>query len=107
MCVRKNASQPANVRAFGACAAAGCNPPQKSGSAIFLRLISLVENFHHVRQRAVLSVADDVRTPFLDLGDGVFGREADLGDLEHRNVIVVVADAVDVLARNAEELGKL
>ena len=24
MCVRKNTSQPANVRAFGACAAAGC-----------------------------------------------------------------------------------
>ena len=34
--------------------------PQKDGSAIFLRLISLVENFHHVRQRAVLAVADDV-----------------------------------------------
>ena len=29
MCVRKNASQPANVRAFGACAAAGCNPLKK------------------------------------------------------------------------------
>ena len=29
MCVRKNASQPANVRAFGACTAAGCNPLKK------------------------------------------------------------------------------
>ena len=26
---RLNASQPANVRAFGACAAAGCNPLKK------------------------------------------------------------------------------
>ena len=30
--------------------------PQKDGSAIFLRLISLVENFHHVRQRAYSNI---------------------------------------------------
>lgn len=42
MCVRKNASQPANVRAFGACAAAGCNPPQKAALPLFLKLIAMV-----------------------------------------------------------------
>ncbi|MCC2175072.1 hypothetical protein AAAV73_00885, partial [Hominicoprocola fusiformis] len=42
MCVRKNASQPANVRAFGACAAAGCNPPQKAALPLFLKLIAMI-----------------------------------------------------------------
>ena len=31
----------------------GLQSPSKSGSAAFLKSISLVENFHHVRQRAV------------------------------------------------------
>ena len=39
---QKNASQPANVRAFGACAAAGCNPPQKAALPLFLKLIAMV-----------------------------------------------------------------
>jgi len=36
--VAKTSSQPANVRAYGACAAAGCNLTQKSGPwAAFLK----------------------------------------------------------------------
>lgn len=35
MCVRKNTSQPANVRAFGACAAAGFIPLKKMAEPSF------------------------------------------------------------------------
>ena len=83
------------------------HPLQKEGAAIFWNLVPLVEDLHHVGQRAVLAVADDVRAPGLDLGDGVFGRKADLGDLEHRNIVVVVANAVNVLAGDAQERRKL
>ena len=44
---------------------------------------------------------------FIDLGDGIFGRKTDLGNGEHRNIVGVVADAVNVPARNAEQLGEL
>ena len=80
---------------------------EKSGSAIFLKSVSPVKDLHHVGQCAVFAVADDMRAPLLDLGDGIFGRETDLGNGEHWNIVVVVADAVNVLARNAEQLGKL
>ena len=55
MCVAIYSSRSARVAAALRAARheAECDPPQKDGSAIFLRLISLVENFHHVRQRAV------------------------------------------------------
>ena len=66
-----------------------------------------VEDIHHVRQRAVLAVADDARAAGLDLVRRVFRRKADGRDLQHRDVVVVVTHAVNVLARNAEQGGEL
>ncbi len=46
---------------------------------------------------------DDVRAELVYGGNGVRGREGHGGDLQHRDIIFVVADAVNVLARHAEE----
>ena len=46
---------------------------------------------------------DDARAELVYGGNGVRGREGHGGDLQHRDVVFVVADAVNVLARHAEE----
>ena len=86
---------------------AECVFSQKNGFAAFLNLVSPVKDLHHVGQCAVFAVADDACAPLLDLGDGIFGRKTDLGNGEHRNIVGVIADAVNVPARNAEQLGEL
>ena len=67
------------------------------------RSIDLIQILHHVGHRAVAAMRDDARAELVYGGNGVRGRERHGGDLQHRNIVFVVADAVNVLARHAEE----